>query len=150
MDSNSPLARGLCRPSMPEKPKHDARKNSMTAIGNKRNSQLVPKKSEQLMATPYGQHVFDQYLQSKTEAKAAQKQKKLRNISPQVIQKIIEFKNEKPTHADGKATQSLTRAGKHAEEKNSRSHQRKTSGGSTCSGASTYMAGQRSSQEFAQ
>lgn len=81
------------------------------------------------------------------EAKAAQKQKKLRNISPQVIQKIIEFKKEKPH--DGKAMHSLPRAGKHAEEKNSRSHQRKTSGGSTCSGASTYMAGQRSSQELA-
>lgn len=120
-------------------------------IGNPRNSQLLQKKSEAFATTPQRcQQVLDQYLYSNMEAKATQKQKKLRNISSEVIQKIIDFKKEKPHQADGKMTQSLTRAAKHSDEKDSRSHQRKNSGGSTCSGASTYMVGQRSSQEFAQ
>ena len=113
-----------------------------------RNPRLFQKRTDEFATTSPCQQAIDPYVCSNVEVKAAHKQKKLRNISPQVIQKIIDFKKEKPAQTDGKMTQSLTRPGKHSEEKNRRSHQRKNSGGSTCSGASTYMAGQRGSQEL--
>lgn len=57
----SPQGRGLGRQSLPEKYRCDTKKNGVNTVSTKRNSQLVVKKSEELVTTPYGQHLFDQY-----------------------------------------------------------------------------------------
>jgi len=93
-----------------------------------------------MKSLPGSRNHQDVYQSTHGKASLHVSQKKLRNISPQVMQKIIEFKKEKlPADHQNQLPKSLTRS------TDEESRERKDSG-SACSGAGTYMVGQRSQQ----